>query len=186
MNSNHLKQLTIPRSEKRRSPIVVLTILFFVVGATTVAVLFAKPWAKDESRMIASTAPGAGESLADSTTGEGSADGTVAAPPPSRDQSSGPSLTVSGYIINRERIELSPRFMGVVKWIGVQKGDTVTNGQVVALLDDAEYRAQLQQTQASLEKAQVAVEQADLDFQRAKELVASSVEIDVGLCRVIN
>ena len=51
-------------------------------------------------------------------------------------------LTVSGYIVNRERIELSPRFMGQVKWIGVRKGDTVTNGQVVVVLDDAEQRAE--------------------------------------------
>jgi multidrug efflux pump subunit AcrA (membrane-fusion protein) len=54
-------------------------------------------------------------------------------------------LTVSGYIINRERIELSPRFMGVVKVINVKKGDAVKKGQIVAILDDAEYQAQLLQ-----------------------------------------
>jgi dTDP-4-amino-4,6-dideoxygalactose transaminase len=37
----------------------------------------------------------------------------------------GSVLTASGYIVNRERIELSPRFLGVVKWIGVKKGDAV-------------------------------------------------------------
>ena len=47
-----------------------------------------------------------------------------------------PLLTVTGYIINRERIELSPRFLGVVRWIGVRKGDVVTNGQIVVRLDD--------------------------------------------------
>jgi len=30
-------------------------------------------------------------------------------------------LTVSGYIVNRERIEISPRFLGLVTWIGVKK-----------------------------------------------------------------
>lgn len=177
MNANHLKQLTIHRDDKRRSPIVVLAILLFVLGATAAAILFAKPWVKDKPRTIASTVPGADESSGSATTGVGSLDSAVTALPPAQDDPSGPLLTVSGYIINRERIELSPRFMGVVKWIGVQKGDAVTNGQVVALLDDAEYRAQLRQTEARFEKAQVAVEQAELDYQRAKELVASSVEM---------
>ena len=36
-----------------------------------------------------------------------------------------PLLTVSGYVIPRERIEISPRFQGTVKWIGVKKGDMV-------------------------------------------------------------
>jgi HlyD family secretion protein len=86
-------------------------------------------------------------------------------------------LTVSGYIINRERIALSPRFLGVVKWIGVKKGDAVTNGQVVVLLDDAEYRARLRETEGRLGAVKVAVEKAALDYQRARELVAGKVEM---------
>ena len=62
-------------------------------------------------------------------------------------------LTVSGYIVNRERIEISPRFLGVVKWIGVKKGDAVTNGQVVVQLDDAEYRARMLQAEGQLNTA---------------------------------
>jgi RND family efflux transporter MFP subunit len=86
-------------------------------------------------------------------------------------------LTVSGYLINRERIELSPRFMGVVKWIGVKKGDLVTNNQVVVLLDDAEYQARRKEAQARLENAKVAVAKAELDLRRAEELVAGKVEM---------
>ena len=86
-------------------------------------------------------------------------------------------LTVSGYIINRERIALSPRFLGVVKWIGVKKGDAVTNGQVVVLLDDAEYRARLRETEGRLSAVKVAVERAKLDYQRARQLVSGKVEM---------
>jgi HlyD family secretion protein len=89
----------------------------------------------------------------------------------------GSVLTVSGYIVNRERIELSPRFLGVVKWIGVKKGDAVTNGQVVVLLDDAEYKARLHETEGRLANTKVAVEKAELDFKRARELVRQSVEM---------
>ena len=62
-------------------------------------------------------------------------------------------LVVSGYIVNRERIEISPRFMGMVKWIGVKKGDAVTNGQVVVLLDDTEYKARLIEAEGRLARA---------------------------------
>src|SRR5262245_42787242 len=72
-------------------------------------------------------------------------------------------LTISGYIINRERIELSPRFLGVVKWIGVKKGDAVTNGQVVVLLDDAEYRARLTEVEGRVASAHAALSKAELD-----------------------
>ena len=85
-------------------------------------------------------------------------------------------LTASGYIINRERIEISPRFTGVVKWIGVHKGDIVTNGQIVVRLDDAEYQAQLTQAKGKLVAAQANVIKAELTYQRITNLTQSNVE----------
>ena len=91
--------------------------------------------------------------------------------------SAGSVLTVSGYLVARERIELSPRFLGVVTWIGVKKGDSVTNGQVVVRLDDAEYRARRAEIDAQTAVAQVAVDRARVDLKRAQELVSSRVEM---------
>ncbi len=85
-------------------------------------------------------------------------------------------LTASGYIINRERIEISPRFIGVVKWIGVRKGDVVTNGQIVVLLDDAEYQAQLMQAKGKLAGAQANVIKAELAYQRITNLSEINIE----------
>ena len=85
-------------------------------------------------------------------------------------------LTVSGYIVNRERIEISPRFLGVVKWIGVKKGDTVTNGQVVVLLDDAEQKSRVLEGEAQVANAKVAVEKAEIDYRRVNELIALNIE----------
>jgi len=85
-------------------------------------------------------------------------------------------LTVSGYIINRERIELSPRFMGVVTWIGVKKGDTVTNGQVVVLLDDAEYKARVAQADGEVANAKAAVTKAELSFDRVNQLAKTDIQ----------
>lgn len=90
-------------------------------------------------------------------------------------------LTVSGYIINRERIELSPRFMGQVRWIGVKKGDAVTNGQVVVLLDDAEYRAQKQELSGRRDAARVQVRRAELELRRTRQLTEAHIETDRAL-----
>jgi len=90
-------------------------------------------------------------------------------------------LTVSGYIINRERIEISPRFLGVVKWIGVKKGDAVTNGQVVVQLDDTEYRAQLRQAEGQLNSAKAAVARDELNYERIKNLIRTDSESQQNL-----
>lgn len=85
-------------------------------------------------------------------------------------------LRTSGYIVARERIEVSPRFMGLVTWIGIRKGDTVTNGQVVVRLDDSEYRARLAEVEGQLSVARVAEERARIDLDRTSELFAEKVE----------
>jgi HlyD family secretion protein len=90
-------------------------------------------------------------------------------------------LTVSGYIIARERIEISPRFMGVVQWIGVKKGDAVTNGQVVVRLDDSEYRARLAENDGALAVAEVAIERAHVDLRRSEPLVSERIETQKAL-----
>jgi HlyD family secretion protein len=85
-------------------------------------------------------------------------------------------LTVSGYIVNRERIEISPRFMGQVKWIGVKKGDRVTADQVLVRLDDAEQKARLLEIEGQLAGSKVELEKAKLAFERVKRLRASQNE----------
>ncbi|MFZ9854109.1 MAG: efflux RND transporter periplasmic adaptor subunit [Limisphaerales bacterium] len=85
-------------------------------------------------------------------------------------------LRTSGYIVARERIEVSPRFMGLVTWIGIRKGDTVTNGQVVVRLDDSEYRARLAEVEGQLAVARVAEERARIDLDRTRELFDEKVE----------
>lgn len=101
----------------------------------------------------------------------GSSGGAV----PGRDRTDGPKLVVSGYIVARERIEISPRFQGVVQWIGVRKGDAVKRDQVVVRLDDAEYRARLIEAEGRLATAHVALERAQLQYKRVHELFEKKV-----------
>ena len=179
MNEEKLQQLRIASDQKRRSSKPVWLIILCVAVVTGGVIYFAVPRASDSERsglksnrdLAASQSGGKGGMYA-----SGNSNASVTASPlPGK--AGGSVLTVSGYIVNRERIELSPRFLGVVKWIGVKKGDAVTNGQVVVLLDDAEYRARQHETEGRLENAKVAVEKAEMEYKRARELVRQSVEM---------
>jgi HlyD family secretion protein len=137
---------------------------------TAGALYFAWPRLSDASRVLG----GSGGARAAATTNPTAAPGSNL--PPAAVTNEGVVLTVSGYIINHERIEISPRFLGVVKWIGVKKGDAVTNGQVVVLLDDAEQKARLHEAQGRLANARAAVSKAELDYQRMGKLIAEHIE----------
>lgn len=177
MNSEKLKQLQIASEAKDRPKRSFRIILFAVLLITGAALYLAWPKKDDSRRLVNAPAESVASAPATSTPAK-----SETAPTPSTSvpaTKNGDSvLTVSGYIINRERIELSPRFMTIVKWIGVKKGDAVTNGQVVALLDDSEYRARLLEAEARIATAQVAVAKAELNFNRIKQLRATQVETE--------
>ncbi|HMJ64429.1 MAG TPA: efflux RND transporter periplasmic adaptor subunit [Candidatus Binatia bacterium] len=160
MDPDRLSSLQIPPEAKRRSSNFVWIILVLVLALSGLAIFFAVPRKSDKTRLLETSKTGnkATNSLA---LAKGTNDSV---------------LTVSGYIVNRERIELSPRFMGVVKWIGVKKGDAVTNGQVVVLLDDAEHRARLAEAEGRLANARTAVEKAEIDYRRVQKLIADRIE----------
>jgi HlyD family secretion protein len=190
---SQVSQLRIDPSAKRRSQGTLWTIFGVVSVVAVVAVGLWRPWEPETSRVLKSdgsttarseagnggtkttpttASPTGARSGSDGGASASSAAGqTVKAPP-----ADGVVLTVSGYIINRERIELSPRFMGQVRWIGVKKGDTVTNGQVVVLLDDAEYQAQKQELSGRLESAKVQVRRAELELNRTLQLADARIE----------
>lgn len=175
MDAQKLRALQIEPEAKARSQRSLWTIFLTVGLITCVAVYFA--WLrKGGERRIVDTGvkqPGAARASAS----EHSASPT---PQPSNSGTSraveGAVLTVSGYIIARERIEISPRFLGMVKWIGVKKGDAVTNGQVVVLLDDAEQQARMLEAEGALANAKAGLEKAQIDYGRIQKLIADRVE----------
>jgi HlyD family secretion protein len=176
MNTEKLKALQIAPEEKRRPQGAVWSIVGVVLLVLLAAVAFIKPWAKDK-RELAGNGMASGNSVSTNAATAATAAGTSAQKNSSTTMPNTDSvLTVSGYIINRERIEISPRFLGVVKWIGVKKGDAVTNGQVVVQLDDAEFRARLLEAQGQLSNAQAAVERDELNYQRITNLISNAVE----------
>jgi RND family efflux transporter MFP subunit len=99
-----------------------------------------------------------------------------AAPAPTPAKAGDAVLTVSGYIIPRARIELSPRFQGTVKTISVKKGDRVTKDQILVQLDDNEFRARLLEAQGRLALAQANLANAELNRKRQLDLVRENVD----------
>ena len=163
MDSQQLEKLRIRSEKKERRRGTPWLIFLGVVAITGVAIYFG--WPRTERRILGGTstneAPASRSAGTNATAARAATDAV---------------LTVSGYIVNRERIEISPRFLGVVKWIGVKKGDAVTNGQVVVLLDDSEQRARLAEAQAQAVNAKVALEKANIDYARVQKLIAQDIE----------
>lgn len=172
MNADKLKSLQIEPGQKQRPTGVIWTIVIVVLVVTLGAIYLARPKAGTETRMVKSGATGTTTSTTAVATTTNSAVTESTAPTTAAKDS---VLTVSGYIINRERIEISPRFMGLVKWIGVKKGDSVTNGQVVVLLDDVEYQARLQQAEGAVANAKAALHKAELDQERVSQLAKTDI-----------
>jgi HlyD family secretion protein len=68
-------------------------------------------------------------------------------------------LSVSGYVVAHHKIAVGAKVMGRVKWIGVEKGDKVQQGQVLVRLEDSEFRAQVNQARANVAAAQARLDQ---------------------------
>ncbi|MGV3532443.1 MAG: efflux RND transporter periplasmic adaptor subunit, partial [Chthoniobacteraceae bacterium] len=172
MNIDKLQQIRIEGAQRQRSSRPYILVFATVLIVTAAAAYFAMPGGEDRrvfkgnEQVKADTTPAPVASAAPPAP-------KAAAPAP---DASGFVLTVSGYIVNRERIEISPRFLGMVKWIGVKKGDTVKKDDVIVQLDDAEQRARLLEIEGQLTNAEVAVEQAKLTYDRVQKLRATQNE----------
>jgi HlyD family secretion protein len=176
-NRTPIAQLAMDPALKRRSS-GTMTFIFVGVGLVVLAALLTwKPWTEEGQRFVTGkgkTEERAAQPIGAATTG--TATNAATAPATADANRSDAVLVVSGYIVNRERIEISPRFTGVVKWIGVRKGDAVTNSQVVVLLDDTEFKARLQEAEGQLASARAAVAKAELDLERVAKLAKTDIE----------
>jgi HlyD family secretion protein len=172
MKRDDLEKLRIPQSQRSSRGIYTALIYGAVAIVLLIAAWFAWPRASDSKRLVAQTKPYPSESPSPSPL---SASGPPAAP------QGDALLTTSGYIVNRERIELSPRFVGTVRWIGVRKGDPVKKGQVVVLLDDSEQRARVTEAEGRFARAQASLQIAKTRFNRLKTLREQRVESEQQL-----
>ena len=70
-------------------------------------------------------------------------------------------LSATGYIISHHKINVNSKVTGRVKWIGVEKGDKVKEGQVLVRLEDDEFRAQYNQAKGAAEAAQAYLDELE-------------------------
>ena len=107
----------------------------------------------------------------------------TAAPAPA-DVVVGPStiLDASGYVVARRQATVSSKITGKVVVVGIEEGQRVESGQVIARLDDttqraaaAQARAQRAQAEANLTAARVAFENAKPTYQRNELQYAKAV-----------
>ncbi len=163
MDSSKLQSIHISDTQRRRGGGVFWIIVTTVILITGVSLYVASPWAADvrdtEKKETAPVLAAAAPVLAVVKKPELKAGDSM--------------LTVSGYIINRERIEVSPRTLSSVRWIGVKKGDAVKKDQVLVQLDDAEQKARLMDLDGHLAVAKIALDRAKLNFARVQKLRAA-------------
>jgi HlyD family secretion protein len=76
-------------------------------------------------------------------------------------------LTASGYVVARRKAVVSAKIQGRLSELHVEEASRVRDGEVIARLEDADYRAAVQQAEA-----QVARAEADLAEQRRQLRVA--------------
>ena len=77
-------------------------------------------------------------------------------------------LVATGYVVPQHKANIAPRIGGRVAKIFVEDGDQVKRNQVVAILEDADYRAQLAQAHADVRAADARTHRADVDQKDAQ------------------
>jgi len=86
-------------------------------------------------------------------------------------------LNATGYIVAAHKIEVAAKVVGKVKWIGVEKGDRVKEGQVMVRLEDDEYQAQLEQAKGQLAMLQAKLDEA-LNGSRPEEIAQAQANLE--------
>ena len=83
-------------------------------------------------------------------------------------------------------VQICPKVQGFITQINVKEGQTVGAGQVLFVLDNATYQAQVRQSQASVNTAQAACNTAKLSYENAKKLFDNKVIGDFELQSATN
>ena len=77
-------------------------------------------------------------------------------------------LVATGYVVPQRKANISPRIGGRVAKIFIEDGSVVKAGQLIAVLEDADYKAQMLQAEADLRGAEARQKRAEVDAQDAQ------------------
>lgn len=83
-------------------------------------------------------------------------------------------------------VEIAPKVQGFITRINVKEGQSVSAGQVLFVIDNATYQAQVRQAQASVNTAQASCNTAKLSYENSKKLYENKVIGDFELQSATN
>lgn len=78
-------------------------------------------------------------------------------------------VTANGYVVARTQASVSSRISGRLEYLGVEEGSVVRRGEVIARLENTDFRAQVTQAEADLVRARAALEEARTDRTRTEQ-----------------
>ncbi len=91
-------------------------------------------------------------------------------------------LTASGYVVAQHRASVASKATGLLIYLGVEEGDRVNQGQILARIEDNDVRASLMQAQANLRYARANLESvkaeladATVHYERMQKLVVEQM-----------
>lgn len=91
-------------------------------------------------------------------------------------------LNASGYVAAQRKAAVAAKTTGRLVWIGVEEGNRVKEGEVIARLENEDVRAASEQAEANLKVAQRQLDEskaelkdAELNFNRDKDLLQSGI-----------
>jgi len=99
--------------------------------------------------------------------------------------SGGVVLTATGYVVAHHKINVNSKVTGRVKWIGVEKGDKVKEGQVLVRLEDDEFHAQYEQARGAADSARAYVEELQ-HGSRPEEIAQAEHNLDEARATLAN
>jgi len=79
-----------------------------------------------------------------------------------------PVLTASGYLVARRDAVVSAKIQGRLSELRVEEGDRVQKGEVIAMLENADFIANVERARATLQELDAQVQRADASIQRAE------------------
>ena len=94
--------------------------------------------------------------------------------------------TYPAVIKGVQDVEIHPKVQGFITQINVKEGQTVSAGQVLFVLDNVTYQAQVRQAQAAVNTAQAACNTAKLSFENSQKLHTNGVIGDFELKSATN
>ncbi|HET8563272.1 MAG TPA: efflux RND transporter periplasmic adaptor subunit [Candidatus Binatia bacterium] len=80
-------------------------------------------------------------------------------------------LTASGYVVARRKAAVASKGTGTLVYLGVEEGDVVKKGQVIARLEDSDVVATLRRARENLRVAEADLKDAKESLRRQKTLV---------------